>query len=340
MIKTMDKDIVISIKTVFYILLLLGGLYIIYILFPIISLILIAALIVIVLEPLVQYFTRQKAFNRKIHRSLAVGLTYFLTIAVVIIVFTLGLPPVVSQGQKLVSTLGFEFSDQYFELFESAFSDIDRISSLVNRGNISSLLNTTVAVFENVVTVISLLALSIYMSLDWLNIKKKLFSFLPTKQKNEVEQVVTEIESSLGNWAKGQLILMVIVGGLSGLGLMLLGVDYALALGLISGLLEIVPLLGPIISAILAFIVAYSISPVLGFATIALFLIIQQLENNLLVPKVMQKVSGFSPLVILIAVLTGAKILGFVGAIVAVPVVMVLVVIFKHVWHANFKTKE
>ena len=113
------------------------------------------------------------------------------------------------------------------------------------------------------------------------------------------------------------------------LGLFILGIDYPLALGLIAGLLEFVPMIGPIISAVLAGVVGFSMSPIKGLGVIVLFTIIQQLENNLLVPKVMQRVSGFSPIAILLAILIGAEFFGVIGTVLAVPVMMITFLLIK-----------
>jgi len=140
-----------------------------------------------------------------------------------------------------------------------------------------------------------------------------------------------EVERNVGQWLKGQLLLMLVVGLASFIGLLLLDIRYPLALAMVAGLLEIVPMIGPVLSAVVAAIIGFSETPVKGVGVIALFLIIQQLENNLLVPKIMQKVSGFSPLIILLALLIGSEFFGVVGAIVAVPTTMIISIILKRV---------
>ena len=163
--------------------------------------------------------------------------------------------------------------------------------------------------------------ISIYMSLDWENLKRRFISLFPNKFKLEVLRIIEEIETNVGHWVKGQLVLMLVIGSLSFVGLAILQVPYPLALGLIAGVLEIVPILD---------------TPLKSLAVIALFIGIQQLENNLLVPKIMQKVSGFSPLVILVALLIGSNFFGIVGAIIAVPVTMIAAIVIKSILkHTN-----
>jgi len=165
--------------------------------------------------------------------------------------------------------------------------------------------------------------------LDWPNLKKRFLSVVPKKFRDLASDTVGEIELSVGHWLKGQAFLMFVVGSMSLVGLSVLQVPYPLALGLISGILEAVPMIGPLLSAVVASIIGFSVSPVKGLMVVGLFVIIQQLENNIIVPKVMGKVSGFSPLVILLALLIGSNFFGIVGAILAVPTTIILVIIIK-----------
>ncbi len=329
----MDKDIVVSIKTVLFTVALYVLLTLLVKLGPILALVLISSILVLALEPGVQFFRSKTFMNKPVPRSLAVSLTFILTLVVIVLVLTVGLPPVVSQAQTLLQGL-VGVSQNIPGVEVSRFDNfVDLVSKL--GGNVGSLsngvLSVTISVFSNVFTVLSVLVITLYMSLDWVNIKERLFSLFPKNYRDEAKTVFAEIEVSIGHWVKGQILLMLIIGGTSFVGLVLLDVDFPLALALISGLLEIVPMVGPIVAAFLAAIVGFSMSPLKGVAVIALFIIIQQLENNLLVPKVMQKVSGFSPLVILLALLIGSNFFGIVGAIMAVPITMIGVIIFKHV---------
>jgi predicted PurR-regulated permease PerM len=117
---------------------------------------------------------------------------------------------------------------------------------------------------------------------------------------------------------------MVLIGFLVYLGLTLLHLEFALPLAILAGLLEIVPTIGPIVSAIPAVLVAISTSPVLALSVVALYFIIQQLENNLVVPLVMKRSVGLSPLVTILSVMIGARLAGVVGAILAIPAFLVI----------------
>ncbi len=143
------------------------------------------------------------------------------------------------------------------------------------------------------------------------------------------------IELKLGGWLRGQIILMLIIGISTYIGLTLLGVEYALALAVIAGILEIVPIIGPILSAIPALIVAFTVSPIAGFGVIGLYILIQQLENHLVVPKVMQKAVGFNPLVTIIVLMIGGNLLGLMGAILAIPIAIVVIEMIRYFLYEN-----
>ena len=133
-------------------------------------------------------------------------------------------------------------------------------------------------------------------------------------------RLITRIQHKLGLWLKGQLILSLIIFGLVFIGLSIIGVEYALLLAFVAGVFEIIPFLGPTLAAIPAAFFGFTQSPVLGLLVIALYVLIQQLENHVIVPKVMSKSVGLNPLIVIVAFLVGAKIGGFIGVLLAVPV--------------------
>jgi len=131
--------------------------------------------------------------------------------------------------------------------------------------------------------------------------------------------VFDKAEKRLNSWFWGEITLMTVVGLLTFIGLNLIGIRYALALAVLAGLLEAIPNLGPTISSIPAILLGFAVSPVMGVTALALYFIIQQLENNLIVPVVMKKAVGLNPIITLIALIVGGKIAGVLGVILAVP---------------------
>jgi predicted PurR-regulated permease PerM len=134
----------------------------------------------------------------------------------------------------------------------------------------------------------------------------------------------TKIQNRLGNWLRGQLILSLVIFTLTYIGLSILQIKYALVLAMLAGSFELIPYVGPILSSVPAIFLAFVQAPYLALFVILLYFIVQQLENSLIVPKVMGRVTGLNPIVVLIAVLIGAKIGGIVGTLMAVPVATAL----------------
>ena len=157
--------------------------------------------------------------------------------------------------------------------------------------------------------------------------RKSIDKYIPEKW----QLVISNIEFNLGSWLRGELLLMTVVGVMTYLGLLLLGVDSALPLAVLAGTLEIIPSFGPMISAIPAILVALTINPIIAIGTGALYWGVQLIENNLLVPRVMANALGVSPAVVLLGLMIGFRLNGPVGAILAVPILVVIRVILTDI---------
>ena len=123
---------------------------------------------------------------------------------------------------------------------------------------------------------------------------------------------------------------MLLVGISSYIGFVILGIPFALPLALLAGIFEIVPYLGPIVASIPAIILGFSISPFVGGASIGLAVLIQQLENYVFVPKIMEKSTGVSPIIILLALAIGAKLAGITGMVMSIPIVIIIQVLLQN----------
>jgi len=145
-------------------------------------------------------------------------------------------------------------------------------------------------------------------------------AFLPADRRAGVRDGWNEVEARLGQWARGQLVLMAAIGIGTGIAYSLLGLPAALLLGLIAALTEVIPIVGPLIGAIPAVLVATTISPQAVVLTLGIYLILQLIEGNILVPIVMRNTVGISPFLVILSVLAGAAAGGFIGALLAVPI--------------------
>ena len=139
------------------------------------------------------------------------------------------------------------------------------------------------------------------------------------------------VDDKLGNWLRGQIVLSICIGVMSWIGLMLIGMPFALPLALIAGFLEIVPTLGPILSAIPAVIVALTISPTLAVGVLVLYILIQLTENHIIVPKIMQHAVGLNPVVIILGIMIGANLMGLVGALLSIPFISFVILLFRSI---------
>jgi len=214
--------------------------------------------------------------------------------------------------------------NQLIGFFNDLFSNfVDQFNSILN--TVGSAL---IGAFRGILLTLFTMIFAIYLFLEREGFKGfiiRLFQFDEVKFHTAFDR----IESQLGAWVRGQLILAVTVGFFTYIGLFILGVDYALPLAILAAILEIIPIIGPIITSVIVTIVGLSISPLTGVLCLALGIVIQQLENNFLVPVIMKRAVGISPVVTIIALLVGQEILGIIGALIAIPFAAMLVVIIN-----------
>lgn len=323
-----DKQFVISFKTIFTTFLVVLGAYVFYKLAPIIGILIVSLFLVISMEPAVKFFGKLNLMNKPLSRGFSVILAYLLLVMALILILTLGIPSVLFQAQNLL--LGLSRLPQTLTLSEGI--EVPLMDFLPSYSQISGgLLSTTYSIFSNLAAIVSVLVISAYISLDWPNIKVRFLSLLPKSAAEDALYIIGTVENNIGHWVKGQLTLMLAVGGMSFVALEALGIGSALALALIAGLLEIVPMLGPAITAIIITIVGFSYDPLKGIIALGLFVLIQQIENNFLTPRIMGKVSGLRPIVVIFAILVGGRFFGVAGALLAVPAVMISIIVIKRI---------
>jgi len=176
--------------------------------------------------------------------------------------------------------------------------------------------------FSNAIFVFSTLFFTFYFLVEKTFLDLFLIKFLEEKEVHKVRVFFDRIKVKLSSWFWGELTLMIVVGTMTYLGLLLMDVPYSLPLAVIAGLLEVVPNLGPVLSSVPAFFVGLSQSYFLGFSVLALYFIVQQLENNLIVPMVMKKAVGLNPIVTLTVLIIGGQLSGIAGALLAIPITL------------------
>ena len=314
----------ISYKTIIFTALFAIGIWFLILIKEIIILVFLSILILSALLKPVDWLSA-----KKVPRVLSVILVYIVVILVIGFVIGTIIPPLVKQTSDFASkTPQIIDSINNFLVFHQI--PTENISRAIE-GQISKIaqnfISISTAIFSSIFLILTLFVLSFYMLLEWKKLIKLVTSPFSGKQEKLVANIVTKVEYGLGRWVRGQLSLSLIVGVMTYVGLRLLGIPFALPLSLVAAILEIVPIVGPIIASIPAIQVGLASAPILGLAVAALFLIVQQIENNLLVPMVMSKVVGLQPPIIIIALLIGAKLAGVLGAFLAIPLVVVAKII-------------
>jgi len=205
------------------------------------------------------------------------------------------------------------------------------ISDLINkfRGLTSStsdgFVNIATGIFGGALSFILIIVLSFYLAVQEGGVEKFLKIITPLKNESYIVDLWKRSQRKIGYWMQGQLLLGIMVGILVYLGLMILGIKNALILAVLAGVLEVIPVFGPILSAIPAILFGFADGGLTtGLLVLGLFVIIQQFENHLIYPLVVKKVVGVSPIVVILALIVGAKLAGFLGIILSVPVTSAL----------------
>lgn len=268
----------------------------------------------------------------RVPAPIAVIIPYFVTVIFLILIFLSLVPFFVSQIQILLSRFpSYLNSDVRFLGIPFGAVNLDEIAAK-ELGNIGeNVIAFTSQILGGIVSVISIFAVSFYLLLYREIVRGNFASLFSKSSQNKVRKITLLVEEKLGAWLRGQIVLSGFIGVITWLVLTILGIDFALPLAVIAGLFEIIPTIGPILSAIPAIIVALNISPVLaGIVAISYFLI-QLLENNILVPRIMQRAVGLNPIVIIIGIIIGGKLLGVPGALLAIPFISLLVVIYRNI---------
>lgn len=308
--------------------LILLGFYFIYTVRDII------ALFAIVLILVATFSSTVENWSKKITRPGAVVALMLIIVSVILAVIWLVFPPLVNQSAQLIQNI-----PDYFKNIDFVKNNIPQIKSSLSSlsgqlGNISSsLINITTGIFGGIVSIITVMVLFVYLLLDKNDVKNTFLSVVPEDKRNIAGDLFRKVAQKAGSWFRGQMLLGFIIGCIDLLGLLIIGVPYALTLAVISALLEIIPTIGPIISGALAALIALSVSPIKAVIVVIMYIVVQQLENTLIVPKIMEKAVGLSPIVIIFAILIGAKLYGILGIILAIPLTASLMVVAQE-WPA------
>lgn len=332
MTKPSTIKIEIAPKTIFYV---LGTVFLLWLLFQIKAILFIFFISFILassLSPIVNFLVAHK-----MPRGLSVLLIYIAFILLIALLIGSVIPPVVAQTRDLISSLPLLLGKAVFDSYSQ------NITSFMSRefARVSSqALRVTAGVATGIFSVFTILVITFYLLLDKERFYQYLAGLFPLAQQKRLKKGISRVEAKLGSWVRGQVLLAVVIGLATFVGLTILGVGFAVPLAIIAGILECVPTIGPVIAALPAMIVASTVSSTQTLLVVGLYTLIQQLENNFLVPQVMKKAVGINPLVTIMALLVGGKMLGLVGAVLAVPIVGVVMIVIQEIMRAVYDAAE
>jgi len=259
-------------------------------------------------------------------RFAAVLIIYALVIGILSFAIAGVIPVFIEQSNRLAVTGPLLLNNLQIAGYPIDVSSVFRIFESLP----SILAVATVAIFSNLVQAVLILVITFYMVMQRPLLNISTLSFLDKKRQLMVFDMLHGLEKRLAAWIMGQFILVILVGSLNFIGYSFIGLEFAISLAIIAGILEVVPNVGPALAAVLAGIVGLATgSPLTALLAITVGIIVQQLENHLIVPKIMKETVGLNPLVTIMILLIGGQVGGVLGAILAVPVFISLEEIIK-----------
>jgi predicted PurR-regulated permease PerM len=303
-------------------------------------LIYISALVSIGLAPLVVVIERRPVYRgRRLPRWAAILLIYVGFLAILVGLGVLVIPPLVDQARALWSALpgmlqrGQQWLiDRGILVQQLSFREAMAQAPVGGSDAVGTLVAAIWGFVGGVFGLVTILILAFYLLLDAERFVRTFVRLFPPSERPRVEDACRRVSRKVSAWLGGQLVLGGIIGGTAALGLFLMGVPYFYVLALIAGIGEMIPIVGPLLAAVPAVGVAFTVSPALAFGVAVFFFAQQQVENHVLVPKVMERQVGISAAAVIVALLVGGTLLGVVGAILAVPTVAILQVLFEELF--------
>jgi predicted PurR-regulated permease PerM len=262
----------------------------------------------------------------KIPRVFAILISYILIFVIIAFAIAGIIPILIEQTTGLINSFPQIiksikiFSENNIDL-SSQFKILEAIPS-----NIAKI---AVSIVSNIFSGLIVFVITFYLLIEKKNFPKYGDKFFGEKGKVKFLKIMNQLELTLGHWVSAQLLLMAIIGIISYIGFSILGLKYAVPLAIIAGLLEAIPNIGPTITAVIAGLVALTISPLTALFTIIFGILVQQLENNFIVPKVMSKTIGLNPIITIILIISGGKLAGIGGAVLAIPLFLTIQSIVK-----------
>ncbi len=317
----------ISTGTIVRAVLVLVGFYLLYVLSNLLLVLLTSIVVASAVEPATKWF-----MGRKFPRMLAVLAVYVVFLLLFGGIFYFFLPPLLKDFSHFFSSLPsyFDFLEQwnpwsdvldYQQILTNLTSNFTGGTSTLGAASdaVGGIARTVGGVFHGLLNFILIIVISFYLAVQERGIENFLKIIVPQKNEKYVIDLWYRSQHKIGRWMQGQVILGVMVGILVYLGLAIMGVQHAFLLAIVAAVFELIPVFGPTLAAVPAVLIGFTSSVTLGLMVIAFYIIIQQFENHLIYPIVVRKVVGVPPILVIIALLIGVNLAGFMGVILSVP---------------------
>lgn len=299
--------------------------YVIYLIRDILVLSIFALIISILFNPVVDFLQK-----RKIPRVLSVIIIYIGVFGLIsLFIYSLASLFIV-EIQKFS-----QFFPEYFEkvspplktLGVKAFEDIESFIGLLNKSletMAASFLGAMAAIFGGIFSTIYVITIAIFISLEERGVERSLALLFPKKYEAYVLNLWGRCQQKVSGWFLSRILSSIFVGIASYLAFLVFKVDYPLTLGLLAGVLNFIPVIGPLITGVLIFVIISLDSTIMAILALIAFTAIQQIENNLLTPLLTKRFVELSPILVLVSLVIGGKLLGILGAILAIPLAGIL----------------
>lgn len=323
----MDKRFSVSISagTIITALLIIAGAYTLWILRSLILLIITAIVIASAIEPGVDFFAR-----RKIPRILAVLLMYVVVIGSFFAIIFFFFPPILADAQSFLVTIpqylntlnipALSATGQAPSQAQSIIQTVETFQSAFTTGYAGTF-QLIATFFGGIFSFFLVLVLSFYFAIQDTGVEDFLRIVVPASKEEYVVNLWLRAKRKIGLWMQGQILLSVIIGVLVYLGLIIMGIPYALLLAVFTAMAELVPIFGSLVAGAAAAVVGYTTGGIaLGLIVAGLYVVVNQFETNLIYPLVVKKVVGLPPLLVILALIAGGELAGFLGVLLSVPV--------------------
>ena len=312
------------------------GCLFLYLIKDIVSIVFVSLILTAAISPFVDIVNKKN----KLPRWVGILIVYIGIIGIFALVIGLLFPAMITEFKTLIDKLPYLY-ESFMNHFGVSAQGIIKSSALNFIQNIATKIQSSdggifqsfSGILSGFVFFIITLVMTFYMTMEDDGPNRLIKALIPKKWHSFSLNLFHKIQHVVISWLKGQMLLALIIGILTYIGLLILGVNYALLLALLAALMEVIPYIGALISAIPAVIVAVTQSPTKAIFVIIFYIIIHQLENHIITPKVMSESVGFNPIIVIVVIMIGITVGGFAGALLAIPIAAILQVVFNEFFH-------